>query len=409
MFNPYGAEHPAEVQQRARWTANNSSKQAHALLASKGARAWTSDEQATFDNHCAIADGAREYLNQVESAKGGFAAGSYENLREGLEIFLRKPAARMTAAEARKVKNTMSTTTGSQGGYTTNPLVASDLVGMIKGYGWMRVVAKEITTESGEDMTLPTSDGTGETGEILTQNSAAALLDPSFGAVPVNTFKFSSKVFTVPMELLQDSAVDVVGFVMERGRERIGRLQNQKFTLGTGTGEPFGLVTQSSVGKVGTTGQTLTIVYDDLADMIDSVDEGFLGMPTKTPDLSAVAPGWMFSQTMRKVIRKVKDSSGRPIWTPSYDDGVAEVTRAQLLDYPVYINNDMPVPAANAKSLAFGNLSKYLVRDVLQATLFRFDDSAFWTKGQIGFLVILRSGGNLVDAGAVKLYQHSAT
>jgi len=45
----------------------------------------------------------------------------------------------------------------------------------------------------------------------------------------------------------------------------------------------------------------------------------------------------------------------------------------------------------------------------MQLTLFRFDDSAFAKKGQVGFLAWMRAGGNLVDVSALKLYQHSAT
>ena len=181
------------------------------------------------------------------------------------------------------------------------------------------------------------------------------------------------------------------------------------FTNGTGTGQATGLVTAASVGKVGTAGQTITIIYDDLVDLIESLDDGQLGMPDSQPGMPSNLAGWMMSQTMRKVVRKVKDSSGRPVWTPSYDDGVRPPSPSQLLDFPVFINNDMPVPAANAKSLCLGNLRSYTIRDTLEVSLLRFDDSAFVTKGQIGFLAYARAGGNLADSGAVKLYQHSAT
>jgi HK97 family phage major capsid protein len=68
--------------------------------------------------------------------------------------------------------------------------------------------------------------------------------------VPLNTFKFGSKTITIPIELLQDTNVDIVALVNKRVRDRIGRIANQpKFTNGTGTGEPFGLVPPASVGK----------------------------------------------------------------------------------------------------------------------------------------------------------------
>jgi hypothetical protein len=95
-------------------------------------------------------------------------------------------------------------------------------------------------------------------------------------------------------------------------------------------------------------------------------------------DIAYLAEGdmkWMFGQTLRKVLRKIKDSQGRPIWTPGYESGITTGTPDLLLGYPIVINNDMPVPAANAKSLAFGQLQKYLIRDTMEVTMFRFDDS----------------------------------
>ncbi len=73
------------------------------------------------------------------------------------------------------------------------------------------------------------------------------------------------------------------------------------------------------------------------------------------------------------------------------------------------INNDMAQPAANAKTIGFGDFSKYMIRDVLDFTLFRFEDSAFASKGQVGFLAWSRAGGNLLDVNGIKLYQQSAT
>jgi len=61
------------------------------------------------------------------------------------------------------------------------------------------------------------------------------------------------------------------------------------------------------------------------------------------------------------------------------------------------------------ESILFGDYSKYIIRDVMAATLFRFTDSAYAKLGQVGFLMWMRSGGNLVDTAAVKYYQNSAT
>jgi HK97 family phage major capsid protein len=130
----------------------------------------------------------------------------------------------------------------------------------------MRAVAEVIRTAAGNTINYPTSDGTAETGELLAQNATAAALDLSFGVKAIGAYKYSSKSVAVPIELLQDSAVDIEAFVTKRLVTRLGRITNTHFTTGTGSGQPNGIVTAAGSGKVGTTGQTLTVIYDDLID-----------------------------------------------------------------------------------------------------------------------------------------------
>ena len=58
----------------------------------------------------------------------------------------------------------------------------------------------------------------------------------------------------------------------------------------------------------------------------------------------------------------------------------------------------MAVPVASAKSVLFGDFSKYLIRDVMDMQFYRFADSAYAKKGQVGFLTIMRTDGKLIDA-----------
>jgi HK97 family phage major capsid protein len=400
-----------------------SNKAALHLLAEQGSATWSAEKQTEFN---ALADESERTQRQIEAHEKLIARDAEDNFKDldqfksekgskkseafkALDTFLRKDFKDQTPEERASIRNTMSTTTGSQGGNTVQSEVASTLIDYFKAFGYMRAVASSIKTEKGNDLSFPTSDGTAETGEWIAQNTTATALDPSFGTVPLKVFKVSSKIVAVPYELLQDSEVDIQAFVMKRLGDRIGRAANTAFTVGGGTTDPNGLVTAASTGKTGTTGQTLTIIYDDLVDLIDSVDAAYLDIPKTTPEMPGVAPGWMFSQTMRRVVRKIKDTAGRPIWMPSYDEGLTSGTPDRLLGYPVYINNDFAVPAANAKSLAFGNLHRYMIRDVMDVTLFRFDDSAYAKLGQVGYLAWARMGGNLMDNQAVKLYAHSAT
>lgn len=395
---------------------NDLAKQARNKLADKGDALWTAEDKKSFDD---IADQIDALDGQIESTQrilDRAAEERFDDLRNQnqhreetpghrtvLAKLLRNGINALTADEIRQVRqvnNTMSTGTGNQGGYTVQSEVASELVETIATYRGIRNACDRLVTANGAPLSYPGSDGSTEEGEIIGENQQANSQDVSFFTVPLNTFKFGSKIITIPIELVQDSTIDIVALVYKRVRDRIGRHQNKKFTIGTGTGEPNGITVAASVGKTGATGQTVTFIYDDLVDLMESIDEAY-------SDSNMLE--WMMSQAARKVARKIKDTAGRPIWIPSYDAGIAGAKADQLLGATVNINNHMPTPAANAKSIAFGNLKSYMVRDALDVTIFRFEDSAYASKGQVGFLAWARAGGNLLATAAVKTYQHSAT
>lgn len=307
----------------------------------------------------------------------------------------------ITAEEWAEVRATMSTTTPAEGGYTVQSEVAKSVVDALKAFGGMRQVATVFATEQGNPLNFPTSDGTSEVGEILAENESATDQDITFGTVPLPVYKFSSKVVTVPIELLQDSNVDIESFVRSRIVTRLGRAQNNYFTTGTGTGQPKGVIAAATVGKTGTTGQTTSVIYDDLVDLEFSIDPAYRELGNCR---------WMMNNTTLRELRKLKDENKRPIWMPGDAEGVTGGMPATILGYPYSYNQSMASMAANAKSIAFGDFSFYHIRDVMAVTFHRFTDSAYAKKGQVGFLAFMRTGGNLVDVGgAVKVYQNSAT
>ncbi len=198
-----------------------------------------------------------------------------------------------------------------------------------------------------------------------------------------------------PLELVQDSAIDVIAFVVNRLATRLGRITNLHYTTGDGSSKPFGVMARTSAGKTGTTGQTLTVIYDDLVDLKHSVNRAYRANAS-----------WMMNDLSVAIVSKLKETTGRPIWEPSITSDKPDM----LLGKPVVTNDDVAVMAANAKSIAFGDFSKYLVRDVAGSVIMRrFDDSAFALLGQVGFCGWMRTGGNLVDTAAVKHYANSAT
>lgn len=322
-------------------------------------------------------------------------------LSTGISALTPEQFQRMQARQPADIRAAMSTTTPAEGGYTTAPEFQRSLEAAMKAFGGMRGVAKVIRTATGTQMNFPTADATAEVGEIVAQNGPVTGADTGFGNITLDVYKYSSKKIALPFELLQDSFIDIEAYIMEVLATRLGRINNTHFTTGTGTGQPRGILTASVAGKTGTTGQTTSVIYDDLVDLEHSVDPAYRGLP---------GVGFMMHDSTLKVLRKIKDTQGRPIFVPGYEQGNPGGAPDRLLGRPIYINQDMPVMAANAKSILFGAFSKYVIRDVMDLTMFRMTDSAFTLLGQVGFVGFLRTGGNLVDVGgAVKHYANSAT
>jgi HK97 family phage major capsid protein len=290
-------------------------------------------------------------------------------------------------------------TTTTAGGYTIPQGFSEELQKYIALYGGVRPVARNFPTPTGHDIPWPTVDDTANKGELLAENTGAGSQDVVFGQVTLKAFKFSSKLVKVSKELLQDSYFDVGVILRDLFVDRLGRITNQYFTTGTGTGEPQGIVSGSTLGETATSGQTTTIIYDNLVNLEHSVD------PLYRPNAK-----FMFNDSTLKALKKLKDSQGRPLWM-----GYAEaafgprVAQPTILGYGYQINQDMAnighggSPDAGYKSILFGDFSRYVVRDVLAMDLIRLEER-YAELGQVGFLMFMRADGRTLNTAAIKYF-----
>ena len=368
---------------------------------------WAEHDLAVQDLDVQIANHQRMLDLEAEN-RFGMSDGS-TNARQGnapqnraiFDKWLRNGDRGLSAEEWQAIRNTMSTTTDAEGGYTVQTEVAATILEAMKEYSGLRAsgLCDVIQTTQGNPMSFPTSDGTAEEGEIVAENGSATDDDADFGVKSLSVYKFSSKVITVPIELIQDSNANVEEFVRNRIAQRLGRITEKMFTIGTGSGQPTGIVTAATVGVVAGATETASITYDQLIDLEHSVDPAY-----RTPDAA-----FMFNDSTLKYIRKIKDLSGRPIFVPGYETGIPGGAPSTLLGRRIVLNQHMASLGASNKPVAFGNLSYYKIRDVMQMTLQRYTDSAYAKKGQVGFMAWARHGGNLIDVGgAVKTFQNAA-
>lgn len=286
--------------------------------------------------------------------------------------------------------------TNSAGGFTVPPGFLQKITDAMKAFGGMLDSANVISTDSGQPLVWPTADDTGNVGAILAENTAAPFQDITFAQKTLSAYMYTSKMILVSYQLLNDSAFDLNAWLPGKFAARIGRAINAHFTNGTGGGtQPSGLVPNLATGKVGATGQTVTVTGDDLIDLIHSVDPAYRNANSR----------FMLADSSVKVVRKLKDTTGQYLWQPGLTAGSPDT----LLGYGVVINQDMPVMAANAKSIAFGDFkAAYVIREVQGVSVKRFDER-FADALQVGFLSFARYDGTVDDANAAKLYVNSAT
>lgn len=294
----------------------------------------------------------------------------------------------------------LGTVVPSEGGFLAPDLVGDHILLAMKQYGGMRQAGCQIlATNNGNTIPWPTTDPTAEEGEIIGENKAVTQDDTiTFGQVTIGAHLYSSKAVAIPFSLLQDSMYDIEGHVVDRLGMRLGRITNRHFTAGTGNAQPKGIIPCAGEGKVGATGQTLKCIWDDLYTLEHSVDPAYR---------QSGQCRYMFNDSTLSMFKKMKDGFGRPLWLP----GVEVKDPNTINTYPYVINQDMPVMAADAKSILFGRFDYYVIRDVMGFLLFRMTDSAFTLNGQVGFVAFSRHDGNLIAAndGAMKYYQNSST
>jgi HK97 family phage major capsid protein len=103
------------------------------------------------------------------------------------------------------------------------------------------------------------------------------------------------------------------------------------------------------------------------------------------------------------LFKKYKKTTSEPVFdlTP-----VKAGSSVNLLGMPGYVDPHTPAPANTAKSLAFGDWSRYAVRIVKGVRVERSDEYAF-QNDLVSFKAVIRLDGALVDANAIKTFVHT--
>lgn len=286
--------------------------------------------------------------------------------------------------------------TATAGGNTVPTSFYNQLVAhLIEVSGVMQAGPRVLNTTTGENIEVPTTTAH-STGALVTEGSAISESDPAFAKRTLGAYKYGVLI-QVSRELLDDTGVDLEGYLaMEAGRS-IGNALGVHLVTGDGSSKPTGVATSASTGVTGaTTGASGTFTADELIDLQYSVI---------APYRNSASCAWLLRDATMARVRKLKDSQNQYLWQPGLQIGTPDM----LLGKPVYTDPNVAAVATSAKSVLFGDFSRYFVRLAGGVRFERSDEFAF-NSDLVTFRAVLRGDGLLIDqTGAVKAFVGAAT
>jgi HK97 family phage major capsid protein len=280
--------------------------------------------------------------------------------------------------------------TDSEGGYLVPDEFERTLVEALEDENIFRSLANVINTSSG-DRKIPVVATKG-TASWVDEEGIIPESDDSFGQVSIGAYKLATLI-KVSEELLNDSVFNLEAYITREFARRIGNKEEEAFFTGDGTGKPTGILAASGGAQVGVTAAAAAAVtIDEVLDLFYSL---------KAPYRNRAV--FVLNDATIKAIRKLKDGSGQYLWQPSLQAGTPDT----ILNRPIRTSAYMPVLAASAKSIVFGDFSYYWVAD-RQGRAFKRLNELYATTGQVGFLATQRVDGKLILPEAIKVLQQHA-
>ena len=371
--------------------------------AQKEGRSLNAEEKSKFD---AMEADARSIKDQIDTLER--AAELKKELASNVEARQAAPKASKSNTFAKYLRNGMGALNaeeralmGEMRGTSTQVVGTDSLGGFLVPQdfsdeldiatlftGEVERVAKKLNTAGGALLDYPTINDTATDANLVSEAAAVTIQDMTFANKQLSAYNYASQV-RVSMQLLQDNAFDLNGFLAESMGERIARATNAAFTTGTGSSQPQGIVTGSSLGN--TAASATAIAADDILDLIHSIDPSYR---------NKASFGLMAHDNIISAIRAlgIGSSNDFPIFIPSMEAGQPD----KLFGYNVYYNNDMQSSiATGTKTLIAADFSKYVVRSAGGVQFVRLNER-YMDELEVGFVAYARKDAAVLDSRAVK-------
>ncbi len=281
--------------------------------------------------------------------------------------------------------------TATAGGHTVGTGFYAQLIDhMIEVSGILQAGPTVLVTERGENLPIPRTTAHSSATSEIAEAAAITESDPAFNQLVLSSYKYGNLI-QASYELMEDTYVDLLGYIAMQAGRAVGNAFGTRLITGTGTSQPQGAATAATVGVTGGAGVAGAFTADNLIDLFFSVIAPYRMSPSC---------GWLMRDATLAAVRKLKDSQNQYLWQPSLQVGAPDT----LLGKPVHTDPNVAAVALSARSVLFGDFSRYFVRQVRDIRFERSDDFAF-NADLTTFRCLLRGDGGLADtSGALKCF-----
>lgn len=258
-------------------------------------------------------------------------------------------------------------------------------------------------TSTGEQMKFPRQNAHSIATQVSGQGTTLAGTDPTYASMTLDAFKYGELII-VASEAITDPVFDVASHIGSQIGRALGQIISTAYAVGTGSGQPQGVMgAVSGAGTVATGGSLIGPTYEKLIDLVYSVNGSYRS--------SADECGFLFRDLTVANIRKIRDGAGGTtgafIWDVSQTrPGIQGAEPGNLLGYPVWTDPNVASMASNAVIGAFGWWPAFYIRTVGGVSIKRSDERYFDTD-QVGFRGTVRTDSDLIDANAVNILKQS--
>jgi HK97 family phage major capsid protein len=325
--------------------------------------------------------------------------------KESFLKWMRNPAdpqATMDLKAAQSALETRATQTtgltGAAGGFAVPEQIEQTIARLTRDISPIRQIATVRAIGSSDYKEL--FDVNGATGEWVGETATRSQTNTNDLAEVAPTMGTMSARPRASEESLDDIFFNVESWLGSSVAETHAAMEGAAFVGGNGTNSPTGflagptpVVTADAARAFG----TLQYIASGGAAALPTSADVFLDMVYGLRARYRANARWVTSRSVLGALRKYKDSTGQYLWQPSMSAGQPE----SFMGYGVTEAEDMPIVAANAFPLAFGDFREgYLIVDRVGL---RSTRDEITLPGFVQWYVRKRVGGKIRNSQAIKL------